>query len=136
MERGTTPRRTVPKMWTQSATGSSPAEYSLGGGYLTGERVVRRLAAILAADVVGYSRLMGRDEQGGLRTTKSERLTSICGLPSAPAQRSNNLRLQKIQAQSIGHLAGVELRRSFAGRAFKFGGRAAANVTNVTPKER
>ena len=32
---------------------------------LTGrERVERRLAAILAADVVGYSRLMGEDEEG------------------------------------------------------------------------
>ena len=28
------------------------------------ERVERRLAAILAADVVGYSRLMGEDEAG------------------------------------------------------------------------
>ena len=28
------------------------------------ERVERRLAAILAADVVGYSRLMGTDEEG------------------------------------------------------------------------
>ncbi len=28
------------------------------------ERVQRRLAAILAADVVGYSRLMGQDEAG------------------------------------------------------------------------
>ncbi len=28
------------------------------------ERVQRRLAAILAADVVGYSRLMGEDEEG------------------------------------------------------------------------
>ena len=28
------------------------------------ERVQRRLAAILAADVVGYSRLMGADEVG------------------------------------------------------------------------
>src|SRR5215472_11616824 len=28
------------------------------------ERVDRRLAAILAADVVGYSRLMGEDEEG------------------------------------------------------------------------
>ncbi len=28
------------------------------------ERVQRRLAAILAADVVGYSRLMGADEEG------------------------------------------------------------------------
>ncbi len=27
----------------------------------------RRLAAILAADVVGYSRLMGQDEAGTLR---------------------------------------------------------------------
>jgi adenylate cyclase len=33
---------------------------------LTGERVTRRLAAILAADVVDYSRLMGRDEHGTL----------------------------------------------------------------------
>jgi len=28
------------------------------------ERVERRLAAILAADVAGYSRLMGADEEG------------------------------------------------------------------------
>ena len=28
------------------------------------ERVDRRLAAIFAADVAGYSRLMGRDEEG------------------------------------------------------------------------
>jgi adenylate cyclase len=31
---------------------------------LSGERVDRRLAAILAADVAGYSRLMGADEEG------------------------------------------------------------------------
>jgi adenylate cyclase len=31
---------------------------------VTGERTTRRLAAILAADVAGYSRLMGRDEDG------------------------------------------------------------------------
>jgi hypothetical protein len=29
---------------------------------LSGERVERRLAAIVAADVVGYSRLMGADD--------------------------------------------------------------------------
>src|SRR5215210_801902 len=34
-------------------------------------RVPRRLAAILAADVVGYSRLMGEDENGTLATLKS-----------------------------------------------------------------
>jgi adenylate cyclase len=33
---------------------------------LTGERVERRLAAILAADVVGYSRLVGADEADAL----------------------------------------------------------------------
>ena len=37
------------------------------------ERVQRRLAAILAADVVGYSRLMGEDEEGTLATLKSYR---------------------------------------------------------------
>ena len=30
------------------------------------ERVQRRLAAILAADVPGYSRVMGEDEEGPL----------------------------------------------------------------------
>jgi adenylate cyclase len=37
------------------------------------ERVQRRLAAILAADVVGYSRLMGQDEAGTLATLKGRR---------------------------------------------------------------
>ena len=40
---------------------------------MTGERVVRRLAAILAADVVGYSRLMGRDENGTLARLREHR---------------------------------------------------------------
>ncbi len=31
---------------------------------MSGDRVERRLAAILAADVAGYSRLMGADEEG------------------------------------------------------------------------
>jgi len=36
----------------------------LSRGHLSLERVERRLAAILAADVVGYARLMGADEEG------------------------------------------------------------------------
>jgi class 3 adenylate cyclase len=44
---------------------------------LTGERVVRRLAAILAADVVGYSRLMGRDENGTLAQLKAHRTARL-----------------------------------------------------------
>ena len=37
------------------------------------ERVNRKLAAILAADVVGYSRLMGADEAGTLAALKRHR---------------------------------------------------------------
>jgi TolB-like protein/class 3 adenylate cyclase len=37
------------------------------------DRVQRRLAAIFAADVVGYSRLMGVDEESALRTLQSYR---------------------------------------------------------------
>jgi adenylate cyclase len=40
---------------------------------LTGERVERRLAAVLAADVAGYSRLMGTDEEGTLARLKAIR---------------------------------------------------------------
>jgi TolB-like protein/class 3 adenylate cyclase len=42
-------------------------------GILSGERVERRLAAILAADVVGYSRLMGQDEAGTLARLRGHR---------------------------------------------------------------
>ena len=38
-----------------------------------GERVERRLAAVLAADVAGYSRLMGLDEEGTLSRLKAVR---------------------------------------------------------------
>src|SRR5271170_3461822 len=40
---------------------------------MTEALVERRLAAILAADVVGYSRLMGADEVGTLRRLRSYR---------------------------------------------------------------
>ena len=40
---------------------------------LSGERVERRLAAILAADVAGYSRLMGEDEDGTLARLRAHR---------------------------------------------------------------
>ena len=38
-----------------------------------GKPVERRLAAIMAADVVGYSRLMGADEIGTLRALQAHR---------------------------------------------------------------
>ena len=37
------------------------------------EQVNRRMAAILAADVAGYSRLMGADEEGTLARLKAHR---------------------------------------------------------------
>jgi adenylate cyclase len=40
---------------------------------MVGERVERRLAAVLAADVAGYSRLMGADEVGTLQALKAHR---------------------------------------------------------------
>jgi adenylate cyclase len=46
---------------------------AVGEGALSGERVERRLAAILAADVAGYSRLMGQDEEGTLAALKAIR---------------------------------------------------------------
>jgi adenylate cyclase len=44
-----------------------------GRKHLSGERVERRLAAILAADVVAYSRLMGQDEAGTLARLRTHR---------------------------------------------------------------
>ncbi len=40
---------------------------------MAAERIERRLAAILAADVVGYNRLMGEDEVGTLAALKAHR---------------------------------------------------------------
>jgi adenylate cyclase len=40
---------------------------------LARERVERRLAAIFAADVAGYSRLIGADEEGTLARLKEHR---------------------------------------------------------------
>ncbi len=41
------------------------------------ERVKRKLAAIVSADVVGWSRLMGEDEAGTLATLKRHRASTI-----------------------------------------------------------
>ena len=43
------------------------------GLHLTEQHVERRLAAILAADVAGYSRLMGTDEEGTLAALRAHR---------------------------------------------------------------
>ncbi len=52
---------------------AASTDLTIGGGNGTGMSVQRRLAAILAADVVGYSRLMGADEVGTLAELKGHR---------------------------------------------------------------
>jgi class 3 adenylate cyclase len=57
------------------------------------ERVERRLAAILAADVAGYSRLMGVNEEGTLTALKRQQsgvLLNALGMviERRPAERS------------------------------------------------
>jgi adenylate cyclase len=52
---------------------------------MTDERIERRLAAILAADVAGYSRLMGQNEERTLSDLKSARRTLVD--PSIAAHR-------------------------------------------------
>ena len=47
------------------------------GKRLTDKRVERRLAAVMAADVAGYSRLMGADEEGTLGNLKALRRTVV-----------------------------------------------------------
>ena len=47
------------------------------------ERTQRRLAAVVAADVVGYSRLMGIDEEGTLNALREVR-SDIVGPALAP----------------------------------------------------
>jgi adenylate cyclase len=47
------------------------------GAFLASEHVQRRLAAVLAADVAGYSRLMGRDEERTLAELKTLRKTFV-----------------------------------------------------------
>ena len=52
---------------------SSDRVVQMSDGEATSSRVERRLAAIFAADVAGYSRLMGADEEGTLERLKAHR---------------------------------------------------------------
>jgi len=67
-----------------------------GGGLVAGERVERRLAAILAADVAGYSRMMGADEVGTLNLLKGVRLDIV-----DPAIAGHNGRIVKTTGDGV-----------------------------------
>jgi TolB-like protein/Flp pilus assembly protein TadD len=60
------------------------------------ERVERRLAAILAADVVGYSRLMEQDEAGTLAALKSRRRNVV-----EPIVARNHGRIFKVTGDGV-----------------------------------
>src|SRR5258707_5500865 len=66
------------------------------GHHLTGERVERRLAAVLAADIAGYSRLMGVDEEGTLARLKAVRKALV-----DPAIASHRRRIVKTTGDSM-----------------------------------
>src|ERR1051325_10108937 len=57
----------------------------------SGKQIVRRLAAIMSIDVVGYSRLMGSDETGTHLRLKTHRIERI-----EPAIRRHGGRLIKL----------------------------------------
>jgi class 3 adenylate cyclase len=44
----------------------------------------RRLAAILAADVVGFSSMMERDEEGDARSASGPHLNDLLSVPDQP----------------------------------------------------
>ena len=60
------------------------------------ERIVRRLAAILAADVVGYSRMMSEDEAGTLATLQAHQSELI-----APALERHQGRIVKLMGDGM-----------------------------------
>jgi adenylate cyclase len=63
---------------------------------MTEQRVNRRLVAILAADVVGYSRLMGADEAGTLAALKRHREAVF-----DPAVAAHNGRIVKLIGDGV-----------------------------------
>ena len=53
--------------------------------------VTRRLTAILAADVAGYSRLMGADEEGTLTALFAKQLLSVIETGKCTRSRSTGM---------------------------------------------
>src|SRR4029077_17268306 len=70
-----------------------PNSQSKNDTFIAEERVNRKLAAILAADVVGYSRLMRADEAGTLAALRRHRETIF-----NPTVAANNGRIVKLIA--------------------------------------
>src|ERR1700682_6518479 len=83
------PEQTLAPRWT-----TLPVSHQLADGSsicMAEERLQRRLAAILSADVVGYSRLMGIDEAGTLARLKAIRRDLFDPLIAAHSGRTFKL---------------------------------------------
>src|SRR4051812_34184575 len=63
---------------------------------MTTDRSARRLAAIMVADVVGYSRLMEADEAGTLAALKNRRKTVV-----EPTVRAHGGRIVKVMGDGV-----------------------------------
>ena len=75
-------------------------------------RVERRLAAILAADVAGYSRLMGVDEEGTLAALKAyrgaARISHVCDVGSNILIKFSDAAGERLNAPiAVGNAAGT-----------------------------
>ena len=87
---------------------------------MAGEPVERRLAAVLATDVAGYSRLMGRDEERTLANLKSFRKTLVD--PTIAAHRGRIVKttgdgmLVEFASAVDAARCAVEVQRSMAGQ--------------------
>ena len=69
---------------------------------MAGEQVERRLAAVLAADVASYSRLMGIDEEDTLARLKAFRKSLV-----DPAIAKNRGRIAKTAGDGLLEFAGA-----------------------------
>ena len=87
---------------------------------MTGERVERRLAAVLAADVAGYSRLMGRDEERTLAQLKALRKTlldpTIAGHRGRIVKTTGDGMLVEFASAVDAARCAVEVQRGMAGQ--------------------
>ena len=63
---------------------------------MAGERTQRRLAAVLVADVVGYSRLMGADETGTLAVLRERRALIL-----DPVVKAHSGRIVKLMGDGV-----------------------------------
>ena len=86
------------------------------------ERIQGRLAAILAADVVGYSRLKGLDEEGRLAVLTAHRTESIEPRVAEYRRRLVRMTRDKLLAEFASIVDGVQCAADIrTGMAFRSG---------------